>query len=169
MAGRFERAVRHLKMDFHIEYVKLDEVVSEDFIPLLNKENLRRHLVRHDLFNAEMVKDWIAGKVELDSSEGCKIRAVLIDSQLAGWCGIQSEDGKYEIAIVIDDRYWGVGVKIFRDVMAWAEELGHKTVFIHFLYSRPEYKFLRKIARNVFVSEFLGSQFTTYELEVEKV
>ncbi len=51
--------------------------------------------------------------------------------------------------------------------MVWAKDFNHKTVFIHFLYTRPEYKFLRKIAKNVSQSELYGSQFTTYELEVD--
>ncbi|MCF7981581.1 MAG: GNAT family N-acetyltransferase [Pseudomonadales bacterium] len=105
-------------------------------------------------------------KIEVDSFPGCKVRAIVVDGQLAGWCGIQFEDEKYEIAIVLDDGYWGLGKTIFRDLMGWAKELGHQTIFIHFLYTRPEYKFLRKISKNVFKSEFLGSKFTTYELAV---
>ena len=81
--------------------------------------------------------------------------------------GRTDEDEKYEIAIVIDDDYWGLGIKIFREIMNWAKELDHRTVFIHFLHTRPEYKFLRKISKNVYESELLGSKFTTYELAVE--
>lgn len=90
----------------------------------------------------------------------------MVDKQLAGWCGIQREDGKYEIAIVIDDRYWGLGKKVFREMLGWAREFGHKTIYIHFLYTRPEYRFLRKISKNVYESVLMGSKFTTYELEV---
>lgn len=150
-----------------IEYVKLNEVNPTDFLPLLNKRKIREHLIDHRLFDAGTVKAWLEKKIEVDSCQGCKVRAIIVDKQLAGWCGIQLEDEKYEIALVLDDDYWGLGRKIFREIMVWTKDLGHKTVFIHFLYTRPEYKFLRKISKNVYESELLGSKFTTYELAVE--
>lgn len=149
-----------------IEYVHFGEVISDEFISLLNKHKIREHLISHELFDAESIDSWINGKIELDACKGCKVRAILVDKQLAGWCGIQLEDSKYEIAIVIDDSHWGLGTKIFPEVMVWAKILDHDTVFIHFLDTRPEYKFLRKIAKNVYGSEILGSRFTTYELAV---
>ena len=150
-----------------VEYIKLDEVSPKEFVLLLNKQNIRKHLIDHQLFDIETVKAWIETKIEVDSSKGCKVRAIVVNQQLAGWCGIQLEDGKYEIAIVIDNNYWGLGRKIFREIMVWAKEFGHKTVFIHFLYTRPEYKFLRKISKNVYKSELFGNKFTTYEIAVE--
>lgn len=152
-----------------IEYIKFEEVNPSEFIPLLNKDKLREHLIDHHLFDLELVKSWMASKIEVDASNGCKVRAILIDANLAGWCGIQLENGKYEIAIVIDESYWGVGIKIFQEIMVWAKGLNHKTVYIHLLHTRPEYKFLRKISRTVYQSELLGSKFTTYELEVKSV
>ena len=150
-----------------VEYVKLSEVNPAEFVPLLNKQKIRKHLINHPLFDEQTAKAWLEAKVGVDSYQGCKVRAIFVDKQLAGWCGIQLEDEKYEIAIVIDDDYWGLGIKIFREIMSWAKELGHRTVFIHFLHTRPEYKFLRKISKNVYESELLGSKFTTYELAVE--
>jgi len=149
-----------------IEYVKLDAIEPSKFLPLLNKKTTREHLIDHDLFDADKVKEWVQGKIDVNASQGCKVRAIIVDKQLAGWCGIQLEDGKYEVAVVIDDGYWGLGKSVFRELMAWAKELGHATVFIHFLHTRPEYKFLRKMSKNVYESELLGSKFTTYELEV---
>lgn len=151
----------------NIEYVRLNEVNPEEFIPLLNKQKIRTHLIEHQLFDQGSTKAWLESKIKLDSSQGNKLRAIVIDKQLAGWCGIQLEGDKYEIAVVIDDDYWGLGIKIFREIMFWAKELGHKTVYIHFLHTRPEYKFLRKMSNNVYESELLGSKFTTYELAVK--
>jgi len=150
-----------------IEYVGLKEVDPTDFVPLLNKQKVREHLVDHQLFDADTVKLWLEAKIEMDSFLGCKVRAIIVDKGLAGWCGIQLEDKKYEIAVVLDDYYWGLGRKIFQEIMAWAKDLGHKTVYIHFLDTRPEYKFLRNISNNVYQSELLGRKFTTYELAVK--
>ncbi len=150
-----------------IEYLKLEEIEPTDFLPLLNKQTTRQHLIEHELFDAQRVMEWIKGKVEMDALQGCKVRAIMFDEQLAGWCGIQIEEGKYEIAIVIDDRYWGLGKKIFHELLGWAKEFGLQTIYIHFLYTRPEYKFLRKISKNVYKSVLMESKFTTYELEVK--
>ena len=152
-----------------IEYINFKDVTPKDFIPILNKQRVREHLVDHPLFDENAVKEWLKNKIMVDSSQGCKVRAIVIDKQLAGWCGIQLEDNKYEIAVVIDDNYWGSGRQIFVDIMTWAKELGHETVFIHLLYTRPEYKFLRKASKNVYENELLGNIFTTYELEVNEI
>lgn len=152
-----------------LEYVKFTDIKPLEFLPVLNKRSTREHLVDHDLFNLEMVTDWIQEKIEVDAAEGCRVRAIKVKNTLAGWCGIQLEEGKYEIAIVIDDSYWGIGKQIFREIMRWAKELGHKTIFIHFLHSRPEYKFLKKLSKNVYESELMGSKFMTYELEIDRI
>jgi len=150
-----------------IVYVKLNKVNPIELIPLLNKHKIREHLIEHELFDESTVKDWLESKIKVDSSQGCKVRAIIINKQLAGWCGIQLEDNKYEMAIVIDEGYWGLGRKIFRDILSWAKDLGHKTIYIHLLHTRPENKYLRKISKNVHKSELLGSKFTTYELLVD--
>ncbi|OMH29447.1 GNAT family N-acetyltransferase [Motiliproteus sp. MSK22-1] len=152
-----------------LEYVKLSEIEPIEFLPLLNKQTTRDHLIDHELFDSNKVKEWIQAKINVDASPGCRVRAIRVDKQLAGWCGIQLEDGKYEIAVVIEDRYWGLGKTVFPDILTWAKELGHTTVFIHLLHTRPEYKFLRKMSKRVYESELLGTKFTTYELKVETV
>jgi hypothetical protein len=102
----------------------------------------------------------------VDCTDGCRVRGIVSNNSIAGWCGIQFEDGKYEIAIVLDDKFWGIGKKVFNDTLSWAKELGHNEVFIHFLHTRPEYKFLRKISKNVFETEIFGNKFTTYQISV---
>ena len=150
-----------------IEYVELDKIEPAEFLPLLNKQTTREHLIDHALFDIDKVNEWIQRKISVNFSKACRIRAITVDKQLAGWCGIQLEEGKYEIAIVIDDNYWGLGKSVFYDIMIWAKELGHTTIFIHLLHTRPEYKFLRKMSKNVYESELLGNKFTTYEIEVK--
>jgi len=150
-----------------IKYVKLNDVNSYDFVSLLNSRKTREHLIQHEYFNTDTVEAWIRSKIEIDSFRGCKVRAIICENHLAGWCGIQFEDGKYEVAIVIDEKYWGLGKKVFSKMMRWAKELGHDHVYIHLLHTRPEYKFLQKISRNVYQTELLGNRFTTYQLEVK--
>lgn len=67
----------------------------------------------------------------------------------------------------MDHKFWGLGRDVFSDIMRWAKEVGHDEIFIHFLHTRSEYRFLRKIAKNVYKSEILGDRFTTYHLSVD--
>jgi hypothetical protein len=150
-----------------IEYVKLSEVNPNDFIPLLNNKKIREHLIEHALFDTDSVDAWIKAKIKVDFTNGCRVRAIIFNNQLVGWCGIQLEGEKYEVAIVIDDKYWGLGKNVFYDILRWAKALGHDEIFIHFLHTRPEYKFLRRISTKVYESKLFGSKFTTYQLAVK--
>lgn len=150
-----------------IEYVKFSEVNPESFLPLLNKLKIREHLIKHELFDRDSAESWMKSKIEVDANNGCKVRAIKVDNQLIGWCGIQLEEEQYEIAIVIDDNSWGLGIKIFHEIMNWAKSFGHKEVYIHFLHTRPKYKFLQKLSKKVYKSELFGSKFNTYQLEVK--
>lgn len=151
----------------NLEYVRLSEINPNDFIYLLNKQKIREHLIEHELFDMDTVESWIKDKIKVDSIRGCKVRAIIFNNHLAGWCGIQLENEKYEVAIVIDDKLWGIGKTVFQEIMSWAKVFGHDELFIHFHHTRPEYKFLRKISKNVYQSELLGSKFTTYQLAVK--
>jgi len=150
-----------------VAYLSFNEINPSDFLPLLNSQKIRKHLIEHELFTIDTLTTWMNSKIEVDSTFGCRVRAVICDGELAGWCGIQFEEGKHEIAIIIDDKFWGLGKKVFQDMMCWAKELGHDEIFIHFLHTRPGYKFLKKRAKNIYESELFGDKFTTYQLTLE--
>lgn len=150
-----------------VDYFRFSEINANDFLPLLNSQKARKHLIQHELFTIETLRAWMNSKIKVDATSGCRVRAIVCDGELAGWCGIQLEEGKYEIAIIIDDKFWGLGKQVFKDMMCWAKELGHNEIFIHFLHTRPDYKFLKKIAKNMYVGEYFGSKFTTYQLTVK--
>ncbi|WP_185236529.1 GNAT family N-acetyltransferase [Teredinibacter franksiae] len=149
-----------------ISYVEFNTLKLHALLPLVNSCRVREHLVEHALFDANSLKAWIAVKLEVDAMPGCKVRGVLYNNRLAGWCGIQLDGERYEIAIVIDSKFWGLGKRVFGELMQWAKAFGHKQVYIHLLHTRRDYKFLYKIASNVYTSELLGNKFTTYELRV---
>ncbi|WP_027254195.1 GNAT family N-acetyltransferase [Photobacterium halotolerans] len=150
----------------NLQYVSLDEIEPDKFIPILNKASTRKHLVTHDEFDSDLAEKWIRDKIEIDDLEGCIVRAITVDDELVGWCGIQLSELGYEIAIVVDDRSWGIGKMVFRSLISWAHDFGHEVVYIHLLHTRPEYEFLRKISQSVFPTEMIGDRFTTYELNV---
>jgi len=150
-----------------VEYPEFNKIKPSDFLPLLNSKKIRKHLIEHELFTIDTLTAWMHSKMEVDATSGCKVRGIVLDGELAGWCGVQLEEGKYELAIIIDDKFWGLGKRVFKDMMCWAKELEHNEVYIHFLHTRPEYKFLKKIAKNVYIADFFGSKFTTYQLTVK--
>ena len=156
-----------------INYIPFSEIVPKDFARMLNNHKIRAHLVEHALFNEESLAAWMREKIAVDATKGCRVRGILVNVQLAGWCGIQLEqetsnnEEMYEVAIVLDQKYWGIGKQVFQEMMRWAKDLGHNEIFIHFLETRREYLFLKKIAKQVFESERLGRRFTTYRLSVQ--
>lgn len=150
-----------------IQYVPLDEIEPKKFLPILNKLNTRKHLMDHDVFDSESVKSWIDNKLDESRINGCIVRAVEFEGHLVGWCGVQSSELGFEIAIVLDDGCWGIGKEVFVSLMTWSKNYGHNLVYIHLLHTRPEYRFLRRLSQKVFLTEMLGDRFTTYELNVE--
>ena len=151
-----------------IEFSNFNQVNPEDFLPVVNEQMLRKHLIDHPLFDSASIREWIRGKSESESIPGCRVRVVFIDGTLAGWCGIQPDDNGFEIAIVISRNFWGFGISIFKELMCWAKELGHKDLVFHLLETRSEYKFLKKKATKVQKTELWGRSFTTYFISVEK-
>ena len=151
-----------------IEFVSFNQVDPEDFLPFVNEQSLRKHLVDHECFDSASIKEWMNGKVQIESIPGCRVRAVFIGEMLAGWCGIQPDDNGFEIAIVISKEFWGVGISIFSSLMCWSKELGHKEIMFHLLETRPEYKALKRKATKVQKTELLGRSFTTYFISVDK-
>lgn len=151
----------------NLKFVKLSEVHPDQLLKLLNKQKIRRHLIEHALFDRDTLQQWIDEKNKVDASKGCKVRAIVSNTQLLGWCGIQRENHSYEIAIILDDGVWGIGKIVFEEILRWGRALGHEELYIHLHHTRPTYQFLRKMATNVYKSEILGSEFTTYQLSLE--
>ncbi|MCV2403431.1 N-acetyltransferase [Marinomonas sp. C2222] len=152
----------------NIEYLAFEYVDLNVLMDVLNEGSLREHLVEHPYFDPKSISEWVKGKVETDAVEGCRVRVISIDGDIAGWCGIQPDDKGFEIAIVLSQKFWGAGASIFKTLLGWAAELGHKEVCFHLLDSRREYKTLAKMADSVSRSQLLGRSFTTYLFSVDQ-
>lgn len=151
-----------------IEYSSFTLVSPEQLLIVVNEDELRTHLVNHEYFDSDTIREWMAEKIRISSLAGCRIRAVYIAGELAGWCGIQPYESGFEIAIVLSKRFWGHGIRIFKTVMRWALALGHDEIVFHLLDSRPEYKSLRKLAKKVEKTNLMDRVFTTYYISVRK-
>lgn len=149
-----------------IEYTSLQDLDQSELLSVLNTEKIRKHLVAHNQFSEESLAIWVADKMTVNSTKGCKVRGIRLNGRVAGWCGIQFENESYELAIVLNEEFWGIGTSVFKDMMVWASEFRHSHVVLHLLSTRSEYKFLRKMASRVFKSTMFGQNYTSYELRV---
>jgi len=150
-----------------IEYVNLSECDPDELISILNSEDVRKHLMPHDQFDHESLANWIKKKNFCDALAGCRVRGILINQQLAGWCGIQNDELDYEVGIVLAKPFWGYGKLIFKTMLIWAKKFGHSELIIHLHESRPNYKFLSKLSKNkITKSVILGSKFNSYHVQV---
>ncbi|WP_275909255.1 N-acetyltransferase [Aeromonas sp. 2MA4] len=138
-----------------MEFKPFGDVSAEDFLPLVNDETVRKHLIDHPPFDAASVRVWMDGKIRIDMLPGCRVRALVIDGALVGWCGIQP-DGE------------GVEIAIFKEMMGWARSMGHREVLFHLLDTRPAYRFLARRSTRVKKTTLSGRGFTTYYLSVEQ-
>jgi len=121
----------------------------------------------HDQFNHESLAKWIKQKNDCDARAGCRVRGILINQRLAGWCGIQDDNPGYEVAIILAKPFWGYGKHIVATMWSWAKELGHSELIIHLHESRPNYKFLSKLANNkITKSTKSGNAFNSYRVSV---
>ncbi|SET67765.1 hypothetical protein SAMN05216326_1606 [Nitrosomonas marina] len=91
-----------------IEFLPLSEVNPEDLMVLLNEDSLRTHLIDHPYFDSTSIQAWMEDKIKTNAIQGCRIRIVLLDGELAGWCGIQPDNNGFELAIVISQKFWGI-------------------------------------------------------------
>lgn len=151
-----------------IEFLRFNQVSPNEFMGIVNQDSLRTHLIDHPYFDETSLQTWMEEKIKTDAMHGCRIRAVYIGGVLAGWCGIQPDDNGFELAIVISKKFWGFGIPIFKRLMFWAKELGHKEILFHLLESRPEYKVLNKMSTKVHKTELSGRCFTTYHVAVDE-
>jgi len=126
-----------------LNFVTFQSVDPEDFLPLLNNSINRRHLIEHDAFNAITLRKWLDNKLVVDASPGCRIRAIMRQNNLVGWCGIQGIGDDYELAAVIDHAAWDIGHTVLKLMLEWADELGHDYVLVHLLKTRPKTVFLK--------------------------
>lgn len=148
-----------------VEYTCLQDLDRSELLSILNKDKVRKHLVSHNKFNEESLENWVSDKVAVDLTKGCKVRGIRVDGLVAGWCGIQFENESYELAIVLGEEHWGVGIGVFKDMMVWASELGHSHVVLHLFNTRPEYKFLLRMASRVYESTMFGQKYTSLECD----
>jgi RimJ/RimL family protein N-acetyltransferase len=165
-----------------IRYLSFDEADVDRLFQVLNNPAVRKHLIEHPIFDRVTFAQWVEGKRDIDRLSGCRIRGVELDGKIVGWCGVQGgpttegvdleinapEGGvRYDIGIILEPSAWGVGPKIFRDMIDWAIELGHREIYIYLLDSRRAARPLLRYGFKEFgMITMLGRTFRAYVLRL---
>ena len=142
---------------------------TNQWLDLFNNKKVRRHMpLASDFVDTEWVENWIRLKIE--SSENCpfKVQSVWINENFAGWAAIQKDDIDYEMAIVLNPTYWGVGINVFqRLIKDFQESKIKENLYVYLPISRN----IKNIAKKFKVIdegiiEIDGIQFTKLRLNV---
>jgi hypothetical protein len=149
-----------------IQYIDFNDAPLDELLTIVNEDSLRTHLIDHPYFDKTSLAEWVDDKVQTDRLPGCRVKVIQVEGHVAGWCGIQPDERGYELAIVLGQAYWGIGISVFKEMLKWSNELGHTEVVFHLLESRPPYKALQKMSTNVEQTELLGRTFTSYTVAV---
>lgn len=100
-----------------IKVVHLDEVEEEKIIDLMNNGSVAKYLpLLSGEFSEEDCRTFLRAKKKLWNEHGFGPWAFLIDQEFAGWGGLQPEQGEADFALILHPKYWGWGLKIFREV-----------------------------------------------------
>lgn len=150
-----------------IQFKQLSEVDPADIIALMNDPRVRRQMpLTSDQFSAADCAGFVAGKEQLWAEHGYGPWAFVVDGQFAGWGGLQPEAGDADLALVLHPNYWGLGKRIYDEVIRRAfGELGFESVTILFPPSRTRIKGIFRLGfRPDGEVEIGGERFIRYRL-----
>lgn len=72
----------------------------------------------------------------------------------------------YELALVLDAAWWGVGRRVYQALLTWARTFGHATVLVRLHQSRRPSTWLLQLALSVESHAHMGSHFVTHRIPV---
>lgn len=102
----------------NIKFKRLTEVAKADVIELMNNPLVRRQMpLLTGAFNNAEYKKFIADKEGLWIKDGYGPWAFVVDGAFAGWGGLQQENGDADLALVLHPNYWGIGKKIYLEIV----------------------------------------------------
>jgi [ribosomal protein S5]-alanine N-acetyltransferase len=116
----------------HIEFRRLSDIDQAEIIALNTHPLVRRQMpLSADTFGDAECREWVSGKESQWQEHGYGPWAFVLDGKFAGWGGLQCEGGDPDLALVLHPRYWGMGKRIYDEIMRRAfGEMGFKSVTI---------------------------------------
>lgn len=155
----------------NIEFKRLTEVDKNEIIDLMNNDLVRKQmpLFTGD-FNESICEKFIASKELLWVEHGYGPWAFIINSEFAGWGGLQPENGEADLALVLHPNYWGTGKDLYKEIIRRAfGEMGLKSVTVLFPPSRTRVQGLLRLGFKQEDELIIGGErFIKYRLEKNK-
>ena len=91
---------------------------TNQWLDLFNDKRVRKHMpLASEFVDTEWVENWIRHKIESSENSPFNVQSVWINENFAGWAAIQKDEVEYEMAIVLNPTYWGVGIKVFEKLI----------------------------------------------------
>jgi ribosomal-protein-alanine N-acetyltransferase len=125
-----------------LEFKRLSEIDCSAYVALNTNP-----LVMHQMplsgsdFDEEACRGWIAGKEKMWAEHGYGPWAFVIDGKVAGWGGLQPEEGDADLGLVLHPDYWGYGKVIYDEIIHRAFDImGLASVTILFPPTRTRVK-----------------------------
>lgn len=130
-----------------IQYRYLHEVDPQDIIALMNLPQVRKLMpLTFDNFNEQDCNKFVTAKQQLWEEHGYGPWAFVVNGEFAGWGGLQPEDGKADLALVLHPNYWGIGKQLANDIIKKAfTEMNLECVTVLFPPTRTRIKGLLQL------------------------
>ncbi|MBI4429058.1 MAG: GNAT family N-acetyltransferase [Ignavibacteriales bacterium] len=150
-----------------IELKRLTDIDTSDLVDLMNQPLLRRHMpLLGNSFSEEDCIKFVEAKEKLWQEYGYGPWAFVVDGELAGWGGLQPEDGDADLALVIHPRFWGIGPHLCERIIRIGFEDMHLESLTMLL--PPSRSIIKGILRLGFVedgdAQVGGERFVRYRL-----
>ena len=102
-----------------LEFVPLPSVPEEELVALMSHPRVAAYLpLLSGGFTLEACRAFVHAKQTMWREHGYGPWAFRVGGELAGWGGLQPEQGDADFALVLHPRFWGRGREIFRRVLA---------------------------------------------------
>ncbi|MGM1003108.1 GNAT family N-acetyltransferase [Acinetobacter haemolyticus] len=128
-------------MSIHFE--RLSHIDIKDIIEINTNERVLEQmpLAQDIVFDHQQCIAWVKAKEKHWDEYGYGIWAFLLGDNFVGWGGLQFENGDPDLALVLHPRYWGLGKKIFKQIVNIAfNEYKFNSITILLLPSRNKLK-----------------------------
>ena len=130
-----------------ITFTRLTKIPAIAIINLMNDPAVQRHLpLAQEEFGDIECDRFVANKERMWKEKGFGPWAFMLDDEFVGWGGLQPEGDDADIALVLNQKYWGAGSTLYRKIVTYAfEELRVDSVTCLLPPSRTRVSALRRL------------------------
>ena len=98
-----------------IKFKEIGAISQDAFLTLMNHPAVQKHMPLSS--NAQLSEAdysaFLSDKRQIKQQHGYGPHAIYVDSQFAGWAGLQPYGSDVEMAVVLHPNFWGYGLRIF--------------------------------------------------------